>query len=49
VRELKLEKDAEITNLESHIDELNTQMEEKDKAIEKIESELRRIIELLEN
>ena len=49
VRELKLEKDAEITNLESHIDELNTQMEEKDRAIEKIESELRRIIELLEN
>ena len=49
VRELKVEKDAEITNLESHIDELNTQMEEKDRAIEKIESELRRIIELLEN
>ena len=49
VRELKLEKDAEITNLESHIDELNTQMEKKDRAIEKIESELRRIIELLEN
>jgi len=49
VRELKLEKDAEIANLESQVDELTRKMEEKNRAIEKIESELKRVIELLEN
>tara|TARA_B100002003_G_C13602525_1_gene310570 strand:- start:10 stop:390 length:381 start_codon:yes stop_codon:yes gene_type:complete len=49
IKELKGEKDVELATLESQIYELNRQMEEKDRSLEIIESELKRVIELLEN
>ena len=49
VRELKVEKDREIEVLQAELENLSRELEEKDRAIEKIESELRRVIELLEN
>jgi len=49
VRELKVEKDREIEVLQAELENLSRELEEKDRAIEKIESELKRVIELLEN
>jgi len=49
VRELKVEKDREIEVLQAELENLSRELEERDRAIEKIESELKRVIELLEN
>ena len=49
VQELKTEKDREIEVMQLEMENMANDLAEKDRAIEKIESELKRVIELLEN